>query len=551
MRSKSIFTLITAALTVVGMLLPGPVFAQSEIDVSGFVSVDCVTASFEFNVTGAGDSFDLFIDFGDSETMDIQEQSTFPLAVDHDYPGSGLYEWTLTASSIVDPTRMGSTSGSLLIGPSVTLTSDIFPPVLTMERGQADLTFYAEVEGDEGPFTFTWDLDGDGAADAGSDPNSATATFSYSAPGKYYASVSVSDDCGLTDSDTLTVVVFDPENPQSACHPRAQAIAQSVDTLYPDQAEQLYSCEDIFGIFHGDLTGSQLGFGRLWHAYQMALSIPELRWEEILDWQLQGSGWGILAQLDKFSDLLDEVGTADLIEKVLSGKATVQDIRTAVRSVLRYEADFEDALSRLADGASPGELGQFYKLANEMQIDPTSLDGYIEEGMTLSVLRHAAKLADRMDAEWSEILDAKSFDHSWGEINQAYRLADEETSAADILVIGIKEFRSAGREEDRNQKTAERLAEQFSSQVGDIMSVFTAECEGSWSCTRKELRQEAHDQAYVDQDARTAVKIASQYSVSESEVWNIYETTCSQEWNCVRAHFRELLKDNQGKGKNK
>jgi hypothetical protein len=362
--------------------------------------------------------------------------------------------------------------------------------------------------------------------------------------------VTVSDGCGFTVADTLTVVVFDPENPESVCHPRAQQIAESVDSLYPDQAEQLYICEEIFGIFQGDLTGSQLGFGRMAHAYKMALSIQDLTWEEILDWHLLGNGWGLLAQLDKFADALDEIGVADLMERVLNGEATIQDVRTAVRAVVRHEADFEDALARLADGASPGELGQFYKMASELELEPAALDAYLEQDMTLAELRHASKLAQRVGAAWDEILDAKSFEHSWGEINQAYRLADDATSAADILTIGVKEYRSIARAEDRNQKTAERLANQFSLQVGDVMAIYSGECAQSWSCTRKTLRQQTSLQAFGNQDERTAAKIASQYGVAESEVWSVYETTCSKEWNCVRAHFRELSKENKGKGKN-
>lgn len=551
MRIKHTISLFLALSTAVGMSIPGPVFAQSEVEILISVSTTCEAATFKVDVSGPGAPFDLAMDYGDSESALFEGQSTFPFLIDHVYPGAGTYEWSLTAISTLDPTVLGSASGSLSIGPSVTLTSDIFPPVLTLEAGQADLTFTAEVEGGEGSFTYAWDLDNDGITDAGSDPNAASATYSYTAPGKYQASVGVTDGCGLIDSDTLTVVVFDPDNPQSACHPRADDIAQSVDTLFPDQAEQLYGCEDIFGIFQGDLTGSQLGFGRMWHAYQLALSITDLTWEEILDWQLQGNGWGILAQLDRLSDALEEIGVADLADLVLTGEASIQDIRTAVRNVLRYEADFEDALARLADGASPGELGQFYRLASELELDPASLDAYLAEGMTLPELRHASKLAERVDAAWEEVLDAKSFDHSWGEINQAYRLADEETSAADILAIGIKEYRASEREEDRNQRTAERLAEQYSAQVGDVMSIYSGECEGSWSCTRKALREGTSTQAYGDQDERTAARIASQYGVAEAEVWTVYETTCSQEWNCVRAHFRELSKENKGKGKNK
>jgi hypothetical protein len=260
------------------------------------------------------------------------------------------------------------------------------------------------------------------------------------------------------------------------------------------------------------------------------------------------------------------------MELVISGDQSLGDIRTAVRYYLRYEADFDDVLLRINDGANPGELGQFYKLVSNLEVDPTVLDGYMAEGMTLPELRHAANFAERVGAEWGEIVDAKSFDHSWGEIGQAYRLAGDDTSAADILAMGVQEYRAleredartereeeratreeerSAREEERAHDTADRIAEQFGiTDVDEVMALYD-ECEGSWGCVRKALREEDSAGSTSDRNERTAAKIASQYGFSETEVLNYFEVSCGQDWNCVRAYYRNLTQGDHGKGRNK
>ncbi len=368
------------------------------------------------------------------------------------------------------------------------------------------------------------------------------------------------------------MVLVDPENePDDACHPTAQKIAEAVSSIFPDQAEQTYTCKDIFDIFEGAVFGYQIGFGRMWHAYQLAQTIDDLTWEEIRDWHLNYSGWGPLVQLDRFADLLETYGVRDLMDLVVSGEQSVGDIRTAVRSVLRYEADFEEALQRINDGANPGELGHFYKMVSNLEVDPTVLDGYLTEGMTLPELRHAANFSERVGAELSEIVDAKSFDHSWGEIGQAYRLADEDTSAGDILGMGVQEYRAlqredartdredvrterkgerAAREEERDQRTAERIAEQFEIEDVEVMELYD-ECNGSWGCVRKALRDKDRADAASERDERTAAQIASKYGFSETELLNHFEDSCGQDWNCVRTYYRNLTLGNRGKGRYK
>lgn len=555
---KPIFLLFTAVLL---LMFPLSVAAQDELIVAVSTSATCDLVTFDIEVTGGLAPYAVVLDFGDEESFMTDTQSESMFQVSHAYPSHGEWEWELTIEASDD--MLGEAEGLIALdGPSVNLTSVPFPPLLTLESGEAFIDFNAKASGGTVPYTYEWDLDGDGLADSGLEGE--TASHTYTEGGEYEATVTVTDGCGFTASESLTVVVIDPEEePDKACHPTALKIAEAVSSIFPDRAERTYACEDIFAIFDGTVFGFQVGFGRMWHAYQLTQTVDDLSWEEIRDWHLNYSGWGALVQLNRFADLLETHGIRDLMNLVISGEQGLSDIRTAIRSVLRYEADFEDALQRINDGANPGELGQFYRLASELEIDLTVLDGYLADGMTLPELRHSAKLAERVGAEWSEIVDAKALNDSWGAIGQAYKLADGEYSAADILAMGVQEYRGIQREqgrldreeqrssrnEERALGTAESLAEQFEVAVDDVMTLYFG-CEGKWGCVRKALRDGVGALATSDRDERNAARIASQYGVSEAEVRTAFGT-CDQDWNCVRAYFRELARGERGKGKDK
>jgi hypothetical protein len=476
-------------LLILTLVAVAPAFAQSGLGVGVEVEITCETAAFVVNAAGA-DAYDLEWDFGDGEAL-LESAVASPSTTGHAYPASGVYNWSVLVTDAADPTRSALAAGTLTIGPSVSLQSSPFPPLLTLEAGQASADFEAVADGGTTPYLYQWDLDGDGAADAAADPSLNTSSFSYTAPGHYTASVMVTDSCGLTATDSLPVVVIDSEE---ACHPMAARIAEAVSLLYPDQAETLYTCEDIFDFFTGGLTGGQLGFGRMWHAYNLTRAIEGLTWEEILDWHLEGNGWGLLLQLNRFSEELADVDLGDLVTMVLEGEASVGDIRTAVRAVTRFDADFEDALARISEGANPGELSQLYRTAQELDLDPETLDGYLEAGITTAELRHAANLADRIGADWAEVAQAHASGMSWGEINQASRLATDETGMEEILATGVQQFRENQREQDREQqrqdqtqRTAERLASRFGVSVDAVMDLFNGACEGDWGCVRGQL----------------------------------------------------------------
>jgi hypothetical protein len=541
-------TQISAVVLLIVALLIAPMSTWAEdsltVDVTVQASCEQVDGQVEFSITVGSESppFAIWMDFGDGIWYEAGvSESSF--SISHIYPAQDEYSWSLV---VEDEAR--STEPS--------------PPLLTLLGGEAIAEFTARVEGGQGLYVYEWDLDGDPGPDEGlSGPE---ASRSYVEAGEFQASVQVTDACGFSDSASLLVIVLDPEEePEAACHPMALRIAEHVSELFPTRADRPYSCEDILAIFNGEVFGFQVGFGRMWHAYQLSQVIDDLTWEQIRDWHLENGGWGILLQLNRFADLLETHGILDLMEMVASEEYTLGDIRAAVRAVTRYQADFEDALSRLDAGASPGEIGQFYRLAQTLGEDPVVLEEYLGEGFTLAELRHAASLGERLGASWTDVMEARDYGHSWGAIGQAYRLADEEHSAGDILAIGVQEYREqvrelerATREQDRaarqteaDGRTGARLAEQFGVDLGEVTNLYQGTCAQSWGCVRDTLRNQARSGS--GRSERTAAQIASRYGYSVDEVLAVYSGACGGEWSCVRAHFRNLARSGGGQGNNR
>lgn len=540
--------LVTSLVTTATAFADGGDLAITSADVS---VGDCGEISFHFEWENGNGNDLYFMDFGNGDTTDILEISESSVTIPYTYLAQGDYQWTFKINDV-------TVSEVLAIeGPEVTLSTNPFPPLFVV--GDAgNVIFAAEVMGGKLPLAFSWDLGVEGTVDEG------TAKAAYTEVGKYYPQVQVTDGCGFTSTDTMPVVVADPED---ACHPTAQKIADGVNTIFPNQADDLYTCEDIYALFDNESEENNLGFGRMWKAYHLAESLEELSWEDILDWHLNESGWGTLLQLDRIADLLEEHDLPELMGLVMSDDYSLGDVRTAVRSVTRYEADFEDALTRIADGTNPGELGQFYKLAADLEADPEVLDSYLADGLTLVELKHTSNFADRMEADWTEIADARSLADSWGDINQAYNLATDDVSAADILTMGVKEYRDLLREdekvareekqetktEEKTKQTAEKLAEQFTAEFGDVMNLLNGECEGDWACVRKTLRDQEREMAdgYSEKDLQTAQQIAFKYGFTEEEVLSYHKDYCSEDWACTRANFRELYMSTKETGKPK
>ncbi|OGO13573.1 MAG: hypothetical protein A2Y93_17490 [Chloroflexi bacterium RBG_13_68_17] len=535
----------TVGILILGLLAtPVVATAQEPLSLEVTVQASCDAVSFGIVVEGGTPPYVISLDYGDG----IVDVGGADDAFSHVYTAAGEYPWSLvlTDSAGAEMTTDGSID---LEFPSVTLTSEPFPPLLTLMDGEARAEFAAGVEGGTEPYTYAWDMDGDAMADA--ELAGPTASSLYTQAGDFWVAVQVTDAIGCTATETLEVVVIDPEEDQDACHPMALRIAEAVSGLFPTRAERIYTCEDILAIFDGEVFGFQVGFGRLWHAYQLTQKIDDLTWEQIRDWHLDGGGWGGLLQLDRFADLLETHSLLDLMELVASEEYTLGDIRTAVRSVTRYDADFDEVLARLESGASAGEIGQFYRLAQDLGADPATLDGYLGEGASLSDLRHAAGLADRLGTTWAAVMDARGDSNGWGDITQAYRLAGDGYSPEDILAIGVHEFRTQEREQDRaaretelNARAAERLAGQFEVEIAEGTALFNGDCVQSWGCVRDTLQNQS--QGSSDRTQRSAAQIAAQYGYSLDEVLGVFNGTCAGSWSCVRTHFRNLSRSGGG-----
>lgn len=539
----------------------GNAYAQednSELAIMMEHHVDCGDGAgvVEFSVSWEpvnAEYYQIFMDFGDGETTEIFETEETSLTITHTYIDQGDYDVVVQVGEIVKFMGLetsglsGSYSQILTMeGPEVNLISAPAPPVFVAgEDGQ--VTFTAETYGGTLPYSYEWDLDG---GETNTISSSDTASATYTDVGKYTVKTTVTDGCGFTTTASLPVVVADPEE---ACHPMAQKIAEGVSSLFPDQAGQEYSCEDIYTLFDNEEGGNNIGFGRMWMAYNLAGSI-DLTWEEMLAWQMDTSGWGSLLQLNRFTEVLSEQGIGDLMALVMSEDYTLADVRAAVRSVSRYAADFDDALERIAEGASAGELTQFYSLVAELGADYEIIDGFLADGMTLSELKHAANFAERMGAGWTEVADFRSlYGDSWGDLKQAYSMATDGTSAADILAIGVQEYRKDQTSEQQAEKTAERLAGQYGSDPSAVTALFNGACAGSWSCVRNTLREGAHESAVglAEKDNKTAKQIGGKYGFDEQTVLAHYQGACEMDWACVRSYFRNLDMDTKETGKPK
>ena len=171
--------LISGALTIVLVLAPVSAAAQDGFSLQVDTSVSCDTATLTATAEGGTGPYNLSWGFGDEEILSQTNIAGFPVIVEHMYLASGEYVWTL--SSTDSGNAMAEATGTIVIdGPVVTLMSDPFPPLVDLENGQASVNFSAEVTGGIEPYTFTWDLDGDGLADPDDGPG--VASFTYTEP---------------------------------------------------------------------------------------------------------------------------------------------------------------------------------------------------------------------------------------------------------------------------------------------------------------------------------------------------------------------------------
>jgi hypothetical protein len=489
-------TVVAIGLALAGMLLaPAGAQAQTAGQVDVNVEISCSQATFRWAMLEGEGPFVLQWTFGDGESLDEAWAGGDPNPTLHAYPGTGEYAWRLEVTDPATQAVIAEAAGNVRIGPAVDLTSEPFPPLVNLQDGQATVNFVAQVDGGTPPYTYVWDMNGDGSAEPGGDGNAYAYTYTVGA--KTTAQVRVTDACGLTASDSLPVVSVDPA---MTCHPVAQRIADAASLLFPAQAQTMYTCEDIYAWFTGPEGEPNLGFGRMWHAIQLAEVLPELTWEEILQWQLEQSGWGTLLQIDRYASALADVSTADWVRLVLSGEADPKDVRTALRTAVVEGVDPSDALARLAAGANPGELKQLYGTAEDLQVDPAELDDLLALGLSLADIRHADRLADRLGMDWIIIATKHSAGASWGEIidpsgkqqDGAETQSQEQNQERNQEQNQEQENRQLEAQADEHRlRTAERLAEKYDVPVGTILSTLDGACQGDWGCVMAQFGEAA------------------------------------------------------------
>jgi len=479
------------------LALPGLLFApmaasaQSDAQAEVSVEVNCSAATFRLTMLEGPGPYALLWSFGDGESLQQAWNGDGPQSTVHAYPGAGEYAWHLAVSDPATQNPVADVGGSVQVGPTVDITSDPFPPLIHLQDGQATVSFSASAEGGTPPYAYEWDLDGDGAPEGSGEGNAYS--YTYTQGGKTTARVRVTDACGLTASASLPVVSVDPA---TTCHPMAQRIADAASLLFPGQSTATYTCEDIYAWFEGEGSEANLGFGRMWHAIQLAEILPDLTWEEILQWQLDQGGWGTLLQIDRYADALADVSSADWIRLVLSGEVDAKDVRTALRTAVAEGVDASEVLQRVAAGANPGELKQLYSTAEDLQVDPAELDELLALGLSLAEIRHAERLADRLGADWLTLATEHASGASWGEIldpsgkHQEAPDAQEQAQERNQEQNQEQENRQLEVQAEHRLRTAERMAEKYDVPVGTILSVLDGACQGDWGCVMAQYRMQ-------------------------------------------------------------
>jgi len=201
MKGKILVLLVSVAM-LVGILISGCVEEEEEVNTA---PVADFTSSVEHNTSTAGgtvtftdastdadtdDTLTYSWDFGDDTTNTTQNPT-------HTYATNGTYTVTLTVS---DGTDTDSDSASIIVG-NIAPTADFTYVATNLSVVFTD----ASTDSNTGDtLTYSWDFDGDDVAD---NTTSGPVTYVYAAAATYNATLTVTDDYGLTHNVTKEITV--------------------------------------------------------------------------------------------------------------------------------------------------------------------------------------------------------------------------------------------------------------------------------------------------------------------------------------------------------
>ena len=133
-------------------------------------------------------------------------------------------------------------------------------------------------------------------------------------------------------------------------------------------------------------------------------------------------------------------------------------------------------------------------MASDLGVEPAQLDAYLDQGMSLAELRHAARLAEQSGSELEAMAEAHASGLSWGEIK---RLAEQGEDLNAVLDAATEKPRQEQREERRDDqqsasdtRAAERLAGRYGISVEQVMSLLDGSCSGDWNCVQTVLKEQ-------------------------------------------------------------
>lgn len=203
-RGKIVALLVCIAL-LAGVLMSGCIEEEGEEEPTNTAPVASFTSSVEHNTSTAGgtvtftdastdadtdDTLTYSWDFGDNTNSTLQNPT-------HTYAANGTYTVTLTVS---DGTDTGTKSASVIVG-NVAPTADFTSVATNLSVVFTD----ASTDPNTGDtLTYSWDFNGDDTAD---NTTSGPITYEYSAAGTYNATLTVTDDYGLTGTVTKEITV--------------------------------------------------------------------------------------------------------------------------------------------------------------------------------------------------------------------------------------------------------------------------------------------------------------------------------------------------------